>query len=301
MCQSPGVTEFVQAPDGRGIEVLTGGDPAGFPFVFHNGTPGGALEFRPLWDAAERAGLRLVTYSRPGYGRSTPRPEGSEPDMTDDAADTLVVLDALGLGDYVTLGWSGGGPRALACASRHPGRCRAAVSLAGLAPYVGAAGLDWFAGMGPENVTDFRLCAAGREAYRPKAEEDAAGLAEVTGEQMVAALGGLVDEVDAVALTGEYADFLAATFRYAFHQGVVGYLEDGLQEARAWGFDVGSITVPVAVWQGAHDKMVPFGHGTWLAGAIPGARVHLFDDEGHLSLVTRLDEMLAELQEMAGL
>ena len=47
--------------------------------------------------------------------------------------------------------------------------------------------------------------------------------------------------------------------------------------------------------------MVPFAHGKWLGARIPGARVHLFDDEGHLSLVHRLPEILAELRELAGL
>jgi pimeloyl-ACP methyl ester carboxylesterase len=78
-------------------------------------------------------------------------------------------------------------------------------------------------------------------------------------------------------------------------------LEDNLQIVRPWGFDVRDITVPVSVWQGAHDKMVPFDHGRWLAQAIPGARAHLYDDEGHLSLVAKLDEILADLREIAGL
>ena len=43
--------------------------------------------------------------------------------------------------------------------------------------------------------------------------------------------------------------------------------------------------MPVSIWQGAHDLMVPFAHGKWLAAHIPGARVHLYDDEGHLSLI----------------
>ncbi len=59
--------------------------------------------------------------------------------------------------------------------------------------------------------------------------------------------------------------------------------------------------MPVSVWQGGHDKMVPFDHGRWLAATIPGARAHLYDDEGHLSLVARLDEILADLRDLAGL
>ena len=80
----------------------------------------------------------------------------------------------------------------------------------------------------------------------------------------------------------------------------MGLLEDNLQVMRPWGFDVTTISVPVSVWQGAHDRMVPFAHGQWLAKAVPGAAAHLFDDEGHLSLVHRLDEMLVELRGLAG-
>ena len=76
---------------------------------------------------------------------------------------------------------------------------------------------------------------------------------------------------------------------------------DGLAAVAPWGFDVGSITVPVAVWQGREDAMVPFAHGEWLATHVKGATPHLFDDEGHLSLFAKLDEILADLKRLAGL
>ena len=74
--------------------------------------------------------------------------------MVDVAEDTAAVLDELGADSFVTAGWSGGGPHALACAAALPGRCLAAASIAGVAPYL-APGLDWMAGMGPENVAEF--------------------------------------------------------------------------------------------------------------------------------------------------
>lgn len=290
--------DHVSLPDGRTLEILTGGASDGFPLLFHGGTPSAAVPYDAMGRAAEEAGLRLVTYSRPGYGASSPRPAGTSPVLADDVADSVAILDALGVGDFVTLGWSGGGPRALACAALVPDRCRAAASLAGVAP-ADAEGLDWTAGMGAENVRDFELAARGREALLPVVDEDAAAMATITAEQLVEGLGDLTDEVDAAALTGAFADYLAATFRHAMTQGSLGYLEDSLQVMRPWGFEVGDIAVPVAVWQGAHDRMVPFAHGQWLGSRIRGARVHLFDDEGHVSLVHRLPEMFAELRELA--
>ncbi len=70
---------------------------------------------------------------------------------------------------------------------------------------------------------------------------------------------------------------------------------------RPWGLDLTRIEIPVGVWQGAKDRMAPYAHGQWLAAAIPHARARLFDVEGHISLVTRMDDVLADLREMATL
>jgi pimeloyl-ACP methyl ester carboxylesterase len=292
--------DTVTTPDGRTLEIMVAGPEGGDPYVFHNGTPTAVAPYAPLEAMLEDAGLRMVTYSRPGYGASTPRSHGAEPTIADDVADTVTILDALGIDTFVTLGWSGGGPRALGCGALLPERCRAVVSYAGIAPY-GDPALDYFAGMGLENVRDFLAGMLGPEMLRPFIEEQIEELRVVTTADIVAAFHGLVDDVDAAALTEDFAEWIARTFRHAAGPGPAGLLEDTLQIVRPWGFDVASIRVPVSVWQGRHDRMVPFGHGEWLARTIPGARAHLFDDEGHLSLVARMPEMLAELRELGGL
>jgi pimeloyl-ACP methyl ester carboxylesterase len=291
---------MIPTPDGRELEVLVSGPGDGFPLVYHLGTPSAAVAYAPVADAAAAAGLRMMTFSRPGYGASTRRSGAARPGtLADDVADTVTILDALGMGDFVTLGWSGGGPRALACAALLPDRCRAAVSLAGVAPY-GDPALDWYADMGPENIRDFEAARQGEAALAPLVEAEVAEFGEVTADDVVAAFGELVDEVDAGALTGEFAEFLAADFRASAAQGSAGLLDDMLLLSADWGIDLRGIRVPVSVWQGRHDKMVPFNHGVWLADTIPGARRHLFDDEGHITLVNRIGEMFAELRELAG-
>jgi pimeloyl-ACP methyl ester carboxylesterase len=236
--------------------------------------------------------LRYVAYSRPGYGSSTRRPGRSIGDGADDAA---IVLDHVGAGTAVTAGWSGGGPHALASAALLPDRIRAAATIAGVAPYP-ADGIDFLEGMGKENIEEFNAALEGPEALIPFKERARAMWSGVTAEDVAESFGDLVDDVDRGALTGDFAAWMAAVFRAALRESYWGWFDDDMAVIRPWGFDLGAIRVPVHIWQGRHDRMVPFAHGPWLASHVPGAVPHLFEDEGHLSLgVTRFGDILDEL------
>ena len=283
----------VPGPDNRSIEALVGGDPAGFPVLFHGGSPSAVAEYEPLDDLARSLGLRTVTYSRPGYGASTPRPAAGC--YADDVQESLAVLDHLGIGEFITYGWSGGGPRALACAALLPERCRAATSLAGIGPYHGE-GLDWFDGMAEENHEEYHAAEQGREVYERYLVDNFLPILSASADELAEAMGGLVTPVDKAVMTGEFADWLSRVFNHAGAQGVTGVRDDGIAAVTPWGFDLASILVPVAIWQGRQDAMVPFAHGEWLAAHVPGAEAHLFEDEGHLSLAGRLEDVLVELK-----
>ena len=248
-------------------------------------------------EEARKAGLRLVVYSRAGYGDSTPQPGRSVASV---AADTEDLLGALEADRFVTLGWSGGGPHALACAALLADRCLAAVSLAGVAPYH-ASGLDWMAGMAAENVEEFGAALQGERTLVPLLEKWKEDLRNIQGPQVAESLGGLVSEVDKRALTGEFADDVAASFRHALSNGIAGWRDDDLAFTRDWGFELTAIKRPVAVWQGAEDRMVPFAHGQWLAAHIPDASVNLHPNEGHISLWTQhLGRILSDAVRLAG-
>ena len=293
------VTErrLLRLADGRDIQFLTAGPEDGRPLVVHEGTPVGLEINSKLGAAAAERGLRIVQVARPGYVQSTARPGRRVADI---ATDVAAVLDDIGSDTFVSIGFSGGGPHSIACAALLPGRCLAAASVAGIAPY-GVDGLDFLAGMGPENVEEFGLAIQGEAALTPFLEKEAAALRDITGEQIVGALAGLISGADAAVLTGAFADSLAAGLRSAVSNGIAGWRDDDLAFAADWGFWPDADAAPITIWQGDQDNMVPFAHGQWLAARIPGARAHLQPGAGHLTMtVTAIDRILDELLELAG-
>jgi pimeloyl-ACP methyl ester carboxylesterase len=287
----PADIAILATPDGRQLEYLLTGPAEGAPLLFHTGTPGGTIDFSEVTRAAAALGLRTIGYSRPGYGQSTERRGRSVGDVVEDVT---ALLATLGVDEFVTLGWSGGGPHALACAALLPGRCRAAALLAGVAPYP-AHGLDFLAGMDVANVEEFGAAIAGFDAIDALLRPQRDDLLEITGASVVTGLAGLLSDVDKAALTGVLADELALALRRAVEVDIAGWRDDDLAFASPWGFDLSAITGPVAVWQGRQDRMVPYEHGAWLAAEIPTAEAHLLEDEGHVSLAARIDDVLADL------
>jgi pimeloyl-ACP methyl ester carboxylesterase len=278
--------------DGRTLEVRASGPEDGLALVIQHGTPGSLARFRVFEEQAERRGLRLVTYSRPGYGSSTRQPGRVVADV---AADLEAVLDHLGAERCVTLGWSGGGPHALACAALLPSRVAAVASVAGVGPF-GRDDLDFMAGMGEENVVEFGAAVAGAGDLTPALQGAAEALRDAEPADLIEAMSTLLPPADRAALDGQNGTDLAAMMTAGLQTGADGWIDDDLAFVAPWGFDPAAIRVPVSVWQGEEDLMVPFAHGRWLAEHIPGAAVHLQPGRGHLSIFfENIDEIFDEL------
>jgi pimeloyl-ACP methyl ester carboxylesterase len=284
--------ETVRTPDGGSLDLYLAGPPGGSVLLFHSGTPGVPIPYAPMIAHAAERGLRYVAYSRPGYGSSTRNPGRT---VGDDADNAATVLDHVGAATAVTIGWSGGGPHALAAAALLPDRIRAVSTISGVAAYP-AEGIDFLEGMGAENLEEFNAALESPEALIVFKERNWPIFRDVTAAECADSFGDLIDDVDRGALTGEFAEYIAASFREALRESYWGWFDDDMAIIHPWGFDFEQIRVPVHIWQGRHDRMVPYSHGQWLASHIPTAVPHLFDDEGHLSLgVTRFGDILDAL------
>jgi len=269
----------VRTRDGRSLSVREGGVPGGVPVLVHNGTPGSSLLYGPHLADAEAKGIRLFAYDRPGYVGSTRKPGRK---IADCIPDIEAVCDALGIERFATWGISGGGPHALATAAGLPERCAAAASLASPAPY-GAEGLDFLAGMGEQNVEEFNAILEGEERHREVLERDRAGFLAATPDQLIEIWQTLLGPADRKVATAELATYMLASLREAT-ESLDGWFDDDVAFTLPWGFELGSIRIPVLHWHGAQDRFVPAAHAVWLSQRIPGVDARLTEEDGHLTL-----------------
>jgi pimeloyl-ACP methyl ester carboxylesterase len=265
------VTDFdLEVGDGRTLHVYdTGADDAhGRLAVFwQHGTPNIGAPPEPLFAAADRLGIRWVSYDRPGYGGSTPC---RNRDVASAAAYVSSVADAMGIDRFAVMGHSGGGTHALACGALLPERVLAVVAVAGLAPF-DAEGLDWFAGMAASGKASLRAAAEGRAA---KERYEASGAEGNPG----------FTDADEAALAGAWSWFIDVV-RPAVEGGPGGLIDDDLAYVSPWGFDPARVSVPLLLVHGGRDRVVPSSHSEWLARRCPSAELWKYPEDGHISVL----------------
>lgn len=282
----------VTLPNGRHLEVVEAGDRKAPVIILHNGTPSGAGLIREVADDAVSRGLRIVSYGRPGYGDST-RNKGRN--VASAAQDTADLADALGIEKFATWGISGGGAHVLACAALLPNRVVAASCLSGLAPF-DAVDIDFLGGMGEMNVEEFSAAMSGEEELTKYVLANVDELRNATPEAVAKQLESILSDVDRSAFTDSIGLQIAQEMLDAIHNGVYGWIDDDLAFIKPWGFDPAEIEVPLQIWQGEQDLMVPFAHGKWLSEHIPQAQAHLNAQDGHITMyVNRISEVHAWL------
>lgn len=281
----------IRLADGRTLACLELGDPHGAPVLYFHGFPGSRLEAGLAAATAGRRGLRLLAVDRPGFGESTfcaGRTVGAW------AADVAELADQLGLQRFAVLGVSGGGPYALACAARIPARLSGAAVLGGLGPL---ATKSVTADMVPLNRLALALATHTPPLARVIVESAARWIRHHPHAYLrwVAAGQPAVDQ--AALADPAFRDILAASAAEAVRQGGHGPAWELTLIARPWDFELGDVPVPVAIWQGLADAIVPPPMAWYLAATLPHGEPHYLADEGHFSLIARhIDEVLAGLR-----
>lgn len=285
------VSDHVRTADGRRLRIEVSGDPRGHPVFLLHGMPGSRVGPRPRSMFLYQRGARLISYDRPGYGGSDRRPGRRVADVVSDVRD---VADALGLDRFAVAGRSGGAPHALACAALLPDRVTRAAALVGLAPR-DAEGLDWFAGMAPSNVKEFRTASTDPERFAARLIPRSAAIRSDPAKLLEELRSDLTDDDRSIVSDTAMRSMMLRNFREAVRTSPYGWIDDGLALTGPWGFDPADIRVPVLLWHGGQDVFSPPAHASWLAARIPRARAVVEPTAAHFAAVRALPRVIGWL------
>jgi pimeloyl-ACP methyl ester carboxylesterase len=277
--------------DGRRLAVTFAGDPLGEPVFYLHGTPGSRLGPRPTEQRLNERGVLLISFDRPGYGRSDRLPRRTVADIVPDVE---AIADSLGLEKFAVLGRSGGGPHALACAARLPGRVTRAAALVSLAPSE-ELGDAWFDGMAESNVAVYRMAAKDPEALSARLMR---ATEEITADPAshIAVLTPEMPEADRrIVADGNVRALLEQNFFEGLRTSAEGWIDDVLAFAAPWGFEVSEIQVPVYLWHGGQDVFSPVAHTQWLADHIKDAQTEFPPDRAHFGALEMVPAVLSWL------
>lgn len=276
--------------DGRLLAAYTYGQ--GPVVLYHHGTPGTGLTLNCARVAADQLGVTVLSYDRAGYARSDANPGRSIASVATDMED---LLNHFHVDSALTVGWSGGGPHALATAHFLPERIQAVCVIAGVGPS-DVDDLNYREGLSEAELQEFELAVSGREALLEFAKENYAPLATLTREDVQNSLTDRTAASDRAFLEGDYCDELVEHFRRALEASVEGMTDDAVAFSTPWGFDVSNIQQEMVIFHGALDRSVPIRHGQWLAKRVPHAVPRFFDEDGHTSIaIGRMTEAISEL------
>jgi pimeloyl-ACP methyl ester carboxylesterase len=276
---------------GRDLAFETWGEPTGKPVFLLHGTPGGRGGPRPRDIFLYRLNIFLVSYDRPGYGRSDRHKDRR---VASAAADVEHIADALGLKRFCVVGRSGGGPHALACAALLSGRVERAAAMVSPAP-PHAKGLNWFEGMAEGNVEAYELVDADELLAEAEMQRRAADVRADPERLMTSLVPGLAGLDRRVVNDISLRQLLTENIREGLQDGPEGWIDDMIAFRNSWGFEVSDITAPVLLWHGAQDRFSPIAHSHWLASQIENAILKIEDGAAHFGAFEALPYVLAWL------
>lgn len=257
----------LQLRGGRTLAYAEYGASSGKALFYFHGGADSRLEARFLAKPARQAGIRLIGIDRPGMGRSRFQAGRRLLDWPDDVVE---VADHLRIDRFAVVGISGGGPYALACAYKIPGRLIACGIVAG----------EWHNRHALSFLTQFLpWLVIPIVGYFFQNEERA--------RKSLLRLTPHFPEADRNSLAlPEISDLLTASFVEAFRQGVKGPAYDGMVVRRPWGFKLEEIAFPALyLWHGELDTDVPVAMGRAVARRLAHCKATYYPGEGHISLI----------------
>jgi len=281
------MSNALKLSDGRSIEYIDNGVSSKSALILHHGTPTSMTVWGTWLAAAAEKEIRAIAFTRPGYAGSDRKVGHRVIDANDDLEE---ILNQLEIENFVSVGWSGGGPYALASGLLK--KCTGVQLIASVSPY-DAEDFDWFQDQTPEMVEEAKVSAKSLEDSIAFKEGYYTELRDMTTEQF---LVEYEKRSSFKAFENAYREFskdLSFSMRDALRDGAIGYAEDEYAFLSNWGFETKEIQVPVGIWQGLDDKSVSPHMARWLNANIVKPTLKLLEGQHHGSIMVETrDEIL---------
>lgn len=261
------------------------GEPDGAPVLWCHGGLSSRLD-ATLAPADARRGVRLITVDRPGIGESDRWRGHTVADWVDDA---LAVLDAAGVERAGVIGWSAGGPFALAVAARAPERVTRVATMGGMGPARTHAERKQL-GLAIDRLL---LPLSRRTPWLARGILRAAGGHD--RERAKRTTLKMLSDADRRVLAPLPAEVVTAGTGAAAAHGTAGTIDDYRAVGSDWGFELAAVSAPVALFTGDADTAVPPSIVEHLASLLPTASVHRLPDTGHYVMVEHTPDVIAAL------
>lgn len=269
-------SDVMSLADGRSVGWTEFGEERGTCVLLMHGTPGTRRQL-VVEEPRLRQPLRFFSVDRPGYGTSsycTARTFRSW------AHDVEAFADNVGIERFCVLGFSGGGPNALACAAVLGDRVRRTALVSSVAPRPSSARRS-----GPVEATRRRLGAELQIRLQRRAPDRALDLFVKALPPPDAAL------LERPEVRRHFYEDLAAPSRTA----AKAVAQDRTLSSRNWGLDFTQIIGSVDIWHGTEDRSVPFAAAGALQSILPDAVVHEVAGGGHFLVFERFAEIIEAL------
>lgn len=283
----------IQLKNGRHIGYAEYGPIKGRPLIWLHGTPGARGQVAPqAREVAHELNVRIIALERPGIGLSTSHHYDA---IVEFASDVEEFCDAKGIDRYSVAGLSGGGPYALACAHEMPDRVVAVAILGGVAPTVGADAAEG----GVVKLT---------RTFSPFLRHSQVPMSFLM-RRLIRVLTPYADnalELFAnVMPPGDQRIFEDLALRHMFKEDLIrggrkqmrAMFHDAYLFGRDWGFALKDIRVPIHLWYGDADNIVPVEHGLHMAKILPDSNLRVREEEGHLGGLGASEEIMNALMD----
>lgn len=284
-------TRLLRLADGRQLSYAEYGAADGVPVVYFHALNASRLELLIHAERLRGLGVRLIAIDRPGYGHSS---FVERRDYREFVPDVRALLDELRLDAVHLLSASAGSAHALHTAWAMPERIRSVHCTAVVPPIDHILASDSPSTLNSMMNQFFRVVPS---LLRPAMELALFGqtveslLHSMTSARSHNAFSLADADIDYISAP-EHLPYFVAAMMESLRQGPRAWALESVLLNQPWTIDLREIRVPVELWHGTLDGLVPMDMVQAFARALPGAQLHELAGDTHLLAFRNIERLM---------